>query len=193
METDGILHVPGAAVVGGETQLIRNLLFLPLLIALTSPVVGETPRTTTRVLQDGTTILETRDETDRLLREEVVLRNGRHKTTYFDGRGDPHYSVVTTGTGSFGIMYYEESEAPLFKFWHYGNDEKIIQFHSDTFDLIGSIEIQTDNAERRVVWSEETNRGSKAMIWIPVSFLAGALFAFLLVRTTTQKTSKSRR
>ncbi|MCG8478871.1 MAG: hypothetical protein MI724_07235 [Spirochaetales bacterium] len=166
---------------------------LSFVLLFTAPVAGETPETTTHVLQDGTTIIETHDEAGRLIREEVVLRNGRHKTTYFDAGGEPRYSVVTTGTGSFGIMYYDEAEAPLFKFWHHGGGERIIQFHSHTFEPIGSVMIETDGTDRRVVWSREgIDRGART-VPILVSFLAGAACTALFAYAAVRRASKSRR
>lgn len=180
-------------MLAADTPLGRSVALLSFVFVFTAPVAGEIPDTTTHVLQDGTTIIETHDEAGLLIREDVVLRNGRHKTTYFDDRGDPHYSVVTTGTGSFGIMYYDEAEAPLFKFWHHGAGDKIIQFHSRTFEPIGSVEIETDGTDRRIVWSGEAARRSAGALPILVSFLTGAVFTAMVVYAALRNASKSRR
>lgn len=179
--------------VRAAPRLVWSVAVLSLVLALPVSVRGEALEATTRMLDDGTTIIEVRDETGRLIRDEVVLRNGRHKKTYFDDGGDPQYSVVATGTGSFGIMYYDEAEAPLFKFWHHGDGEKIIQFHSRTFDLIGSIEIETDGAERRIVWNEERDRRGAHALPMLAAFFAGAAITAPFVYATLRKVSRPRR
>jgi hypothetical protein len=109
-------------------------------------------------MSDGTTIIHAYDESGRLVQEDLILKSGRHKTTYFDSEEKPKYGVVTTGTGSFGLMYYDKMKSPLFKFWDYGNNDTIIQFYSINLEPIGKIRILLSGGERKVFWEDEHGR-----------------------------------
>ncbi len=108
-----------------------------------------------RNLDDGTVIVQHIGEDGRINREEVILSNGRHKTTHFNQDGDPLYAVVATATGSFGMMYYDQADSPVFKFWDHGTRGYRVQAYSTTLEEIGAIDIQTRNGERTVSWDAQ--------------------------------------
>ncbi len=102
------------------------------------------------VLEDGTTIINTYNNIGKHIKEEIILRNGRHKTTFFDLDEQPKYGVLYTGSGAFGLMYYDQSMAPLFKFYDYGNDDIEIYFLSKDFEKIDTIKLYTENGKRKI-------------------------------------------
>ncbi len=162
-------------------------LFLSFFLFFTSLHLysSEQQQRTTRVMSDGTTIIHTYDELGKLCQEDLILKSGRHKTTFLDAEEKPKYGVVTTGTGSFGLMYYDKMKSPLFKFWDHGNDDTIIQFYSVNMEPIGKIRMSLSNGERRINWEDEKRQNyiglaialSSALIVAIVSFLAGVFIS----------------
>jgi hypothetical protein len=162
-----------------------KILFLSVFMIVSDTGISsqEQQHGTTQVLSDGTTIIHAYDETGRLLQEDLILKSGRHKTTFFDSHGKPKYGVVTTGTGSFGLMYYDEMKSPLFKFWDHGNNDTVIQFYSINLEPIGKIKMLLSGGERKVFWEDEHGRNAlrsaiiilSAVIALAVAFISGIL------------------
>ncbi len=170
----------------------RIFLIIAFVFIINYPLHGEENEyTTTKVLGDGTTITHRYNEFDEIIREDIVLYSGRHKATFFD-EGQPKYGVVTTGTGSFGLMYYDrKGGAPLFKFWEYADKETMIQFYSTNLTPIGSIRLDTVEGERVVRWEGEETPPEKPfgfMLLFSISGLAlGFLLGFFIFRRGCQK------
>ena len=159
--------------------LLKILLFLIFLIVSNPDLSSqEQQHRTTRVLNDGTTIIHTYDESHRLYQEDIILKSGRHKTTYFDAEEKPKYGVVMTGTGSFGLMYYDQTISPLFKFWDYGNNDTIIQFFSSNSEPMRIIRMSTFKGERKIKWEDEKWHFNIGLVIIILSSLLGMIVAF---------------
>ncbi|MBI9055953.1 MAG: hypothetical protein JEY96_19180 [Bacteroidales bacterium] len=65
-----------------------------------------------KVLEDGTTIINTYNNVNKHIKEEIILRNGRYKTTFFDIDEQPQYCSLYTCNGAFGLIYYEQLLTP---------------------------------------------------------------------------------
>jgi hypothetical protein len=157
--------------------LLKILFFLIFLIITNLALSAQEQESmTTRVLEDGTTITHTFNKSREIIREDIILKSGRHKTTYFDAEGKPKYGVVMTGTGSFGLMYYDQEKAPLFKFYDYGNNDTIIQFYSADFEQIGRIRMAIFDGERKIIFEEEKWYFDKGLVFIILSCLLGMIF-----------------
>ena len=159
-------------------RAIGSKLFVFLLVLTTiGPGVRaqEEGSRTRRVLDDGTTIIHTFDESHVLIREDIILRSGRHKATYFDAEGNPRYGVVTTGTGAFGLMYYDQADAPLFKFWDYGNNDTIIQLYSTDLEPIGRVRLAVSGGDRTAVWETEERRFVARVLFPAIVCVCGIL------------------
>lgn len=152
----------------------KNMRRIPgaLRLSITSPYAGilvvvlipmqmlvAEAREITRELDDGTIIVQSFDADERLVREEIFLSNGRHKSTFFNQYGTPQYALVSTASGSFGMMYYDQADAPVFKFWDHGNHDYLIQTYSAGFEKIGAIGIESINGERKVTWTPQEGVG----------------------------------
>lgn len=165
----------------GENTRTVKILFILLFLIIPGPGAASLEINTrmTRVLEDGTTIIQSFDEGNRLTREEIVLRSGRHKTTYFDAEGRPQWGVVFTGTGSFGLMYYDQASAPLFKFFDHGNNDTVMDFFSVDNRKIESVRIVTSNGERRIIREESLPWGERTKFFI-VSSLGGMIVGIII-------------
>lgn len=165
---------------------LLKILFFLIFLLITNAVLNsqEQIKKKTQTLNDGTTIIKLYNETNNLAQEDIILRSGRHKTTYFDDKGKPKYGVIRTGTGSFGLMYYNQEKAPLFKFWDYSENDKIIQFYSSNFEPMEKIVLLTSNGERRIVLENKKQSSCRIGLYL---FLAGLLglilgfFSFFLI------------
>ncbi len=182
----------GSHLVGNARHgLVRSLVGIAVFLSCSIHLCGAEERATTRILDDGTTIVRTLDSHGRIVREEVILSNGRHKTTYFDQHGDPKYAVVYTATGSFGMMYYEQADAPLFKFWDHGNHDYRIQTYSETFEKIGALRINSINGARTVAWEPQNDgkdrRNRRDWILPFVGLIIGALIGYPTGRRVRSK------
>lgn len=178
------------------TQTVRHA--IPILVGLfflAGPTANPQPRDeaiATSVLADGTTIIQAFGANELLRREEIILRNGRHKTTYFDSSGEPKYGIVSTGTGAFGMMYYDQEDAPLFKFWDYGGHDYLIQIYSTTFERIESVRIGDDDGERVVRRDDGAGRRSggrtrSPILWSIVGLVVGVPLGMRLKTVARRK------
>lgn len=129
-------------------KAFRILLFLTFASFIT--ISKDTLSNTIEVLDDGTTIIHTYNDIKKLIKEEIVLRNGRHKITYYNSYEQPLYGVLYSGTGTFGLMYYDQTEAPLFKFFDYGKDDRQLHFLSSDFEKIGTVFFHSENDKRSI-------------------------------------------
>ncbi|MBI9109183.1 MAG: hypothetical protein JEZ04_20730 [Spirochaetales bacterium] len=153
------------------------------LILFFSIAIDEAIAEDIQILEDGTTIIHTYDDLQKMIKEEIILRSGRHKTTFFDSEEKPKYGVVYTGTGAFGLMYYDKSEAPLFKFFDYGNNDRQLYFLSNDFDKIGTVQFQSENNERSILIQKnapdskyaQTNRRYLFFIGLFIGILIGLI------------------
>ena len=133
-----------------------------------------------QVLKNGTTFIYTYNSLDMLVKEEIILKSGRHKTTFYDMNEQPQYGVVYTGTGSFGLMYYEETAAPLFKFFDYGNGNKQLYVLSNDFEKICTVNFYTENNKRKI-HIEGVNEAYNLAIIVQI-FLWGMIVGLFLLR-----------
>ena len=128
---------------------------------------------------NGATIIHTYGQTGKLLKEEIILYSGRYKTTYFDENENPQYGIIKTATGSFGIIYYDQEKSPLFKYWEYNENDRIIQFYSTELIPIGKIIIKMKNGERKIYWEDEKKIN---YIIIILNIILLAVYTVLILR-----------
>ncbi|MFO8043272.1 MAG: hypothetical protein R6U25_08730 [Alkalispirochaeta sp.] len=147
---------------------------------------GVFAETVTRVLDDGTTLIDVFSPTGVPVQEEVILPHGRRKITYFDDRGEPQYASVDTGGGAFGLMYYITGrEAPVFKFWDYGRGaavahnrrpgDLVIQVYRSDFTVQRQLELDLSDApDREFVGTKRPGSPGGVYLTIGIGLLAAA-------------------
>lgn len=168
---------------------------VPVLLTVVFTGLNAQEQVSTRILDDGTTVTRTYDPIGTIRTETIVLPSGRYTTSFFRDDGTPRYGVVDTGTGSFGLMYYDQAdEPPLFKFWDHGDNDRVIRFYSrDKTSLrqIAEIRLPEIDGERRVI-GDESFRGGRSAAPLIVSFLAGIIGCFAFTNIRTHRATRSK-
>lgn len=155
----------------------RNSIRIGLILFFISLSIIASENKKTQVLENGTTFIHTFNSLNMLEKEEIILKSGRHKITFYDMNEQPQYGVVHTGTGSFGLMYYDEAAAPLFKFFDYKNGNKQLYILSENFKKIYTIDFYIKNNKRMI---HIQNENKKYNFIIIQSFFWGMIFCLLM-------------